>query len=73
MDKLSDSFKKVFNSEEEEQPEEEQSFISEVALVILYSTVSCARPTAVAPHHIPVLLNVAPRGGFEKPYNCRYC
>ena len=33
MDKLSDSFKRIFNSEEEE-PEEEQTFISEVALAI---------------------------------------
>lgn len=33
MDKLSDSFKRIFTSEEEE-PEEEQTFISEVALAI---------------------------------------
>ena len=33
MDKLSDSFKRIFTSEEEE-PEEEQTFISEVTLAI---------------------------------------
>lgn len=36
MDKLSDSFKRVFKSEEEEPPEEEQTFISEVVLAVLY-------------------------------------
>ena len=30
MDKLSDSFKRIFKSEDEEEPEEEQTFVSEV-------------------------------------------
>ena len=34
MDKLSDSFKRVFKSEEEEEPEEEQTFVSEVSLAV---------------------------------------
>ena len=48
MDKLSDSFKRIFNSEEEE-PEEEQTFISEVALTI-YILWTRASGVTLQPH-----------------------